>query len=245
MNPGNYWKDPIIRQKLLTAIRKSHKNKKRNKLLSESAKRRWKLYGKEHWNIASGKNHVNYNPNKFTMKRNGMNFGRGQRRRLLQEECKNCKTKEGLQLDHIKAIINGGNNDDDNAQTLCGNCNQKKRLDDIREAQQRGENGGTPIKDNPVPSWVRKSLEGVTTRGRVYRRKGSHYLKIEVQCQWCDKTILRAPCKVKRAKNIMCSHTCRIGWLNSKKRKRSATTGRFVNDGNTSTSTPPERDDIV
>lgn len=228
-NPGNYWKDPKIRPKLLAAVRKAARSRSNRTLKSKQAKERWKRDPKS-WNIVSGEEHCCYNPNKFTMKRNGMDFGKSQRKRLLQKKCKWCGSKENLQLDHIKAVINGGDNSDSNAQTLCMNCNQKKRLQDIREAQNRVENGGPPIKENTVPSWVRKSLEGVTTRGRVVRKKHSKYLRIEVECNKCGKTTRKQPNQLRRVKKyIFCSPVCRKSFMNKhSERKRDKTTGRFI-----------------
>jgi 5-methylcytosine-specific restriction endonuclease McrA/endogenous inhibitor of DNA gyrase (YacG/DUF329 family) len=236
-NPGNYWNDPIIRPKLLEAVRKANNTPEMKKKRSESAKRRWKLYGKKHWRIVSGKEHCCYNPNKFSMRRNGMDFNSAQKKRLRDDKCKWCGSKKDLQLDHIKAIINGGENSDDNAQTLCSRCNQKKRLEDIREAQQRGENGENPIKENTVPSWVRKSLEGVTTRGRVYRKRGSKYLRIEVFCTTCGKPLLRQPNELKDKKYSFCDCKCQGKWSYN---------NRIISqDGKFSTSASRESDDIV
>ena len=217
-------------EKWLEAIRKANLNPEIRKKRSECAKRRWKLYGKNGWNIVEGEQHYHYNPSKFKMKRNGLDFTKSQRKRLTKDKCEWCNSTEKLQLDHIIAVINNGTNDDSNAQTLCQKCNNEiKRLADIREYQQRGEFGETPIRDNPEPSWVRKSLEGLTTRGRVYRKKGTKYLRIEVACTKCGEKTLKQPNQLRRAKKgIFCSEKCRINYLNSTPREIDKKTGKFL-----------------
>lgn len=41
--------------------------------------------------------------------------------------CQKCGSIENLTIDHIKPLSKGGNNDLENLQTLCLECNQKKR----------------------------------------------------------------------------------------------------------------------
>lgn len=40
--------------------------------------------------------------------------------------CCQCGVTEGLTIDHIIAVHRGGNNVDDNLQTLCRSCNSRK-----------------------------------------------------------------------------------------------------------------------
>ncbi|QTH24592.1 HNH endonuclease [Rhizorhabdus wittichii] len=40
--------------------------------------------------------------------------------------CKACGSRSNLQVDHIVALANGGEDHDDNLQTLCGPCNASK-----------------------------------------------------------------------------------------------------------------------
>lgn len=42
-------------------------------------------------------------------------------------ECRNCKAKEDLAIDHIIPISKGGTNNDNNLQVLCKSCNSSKR----------------------------------------------------------------------------------------------------------------------
>ena len=200
------------------------KEKKRRKRL---AKRRWKEKGKKGWNIAEGENHVRYNPNRNEVGRFGMNFTKGQYKRLLLDKCEFCGSTKKLELDHKIAVINGGTNKDSNAQTLCKKCNQKKRIQDLALCEKRGKFGGYLKKDNTEPIWVRKTLEGVTTRGQVYRKKGTKYLRIEVTCATCGKKILRQPNQVKRVKNSFCSYSCQ-GKFAYKQRKRDTKLNTFI-----------------
>ena len=41
-------------------------------------------------------------------------------------KCVNCESRYLLSIDHIKSVLNGGSDEDDNLQTLCGNCNSSK-----------------------------------------------------------------------------------------------------------------------
>lgn len=45
--------------------------------------------------------------------------------------CLNCGTRDGLSIDHIVSEIKGGKMEIDNLQTLCKNCNSKKRIKNI------------------------------------------------------------------------------------------------------------------
>lgn len=53
------------------------------------------------------------------------------RRRVFERDeyrCQHCGSWENLHLDHIVALANGGTDDEDNLQTLCGTCNLKKGI---------------------------------------------------------------------------------------------------------------------
>jgi hypothetical protein len=41
-------------------------------------------------------------------------------------KCRRCGSTDDLEIDHIKAVVFGGNDDDDNLQTLCRPCNKAK-----------------------------------------------------------------------------------------------------------------------
>lgn len=51
------------------------------------------------------------------------------RTRIMERDgyrCKRCGTQKALSIDHIIAVVNGGSDQDDNLQTLCGPCNSSK-----------------------------------------------------------------------------------------------------------------------
>lgn len=51
------------------------------------------------------------------------------RRRLFNRDgrwCSECGSTEDLTLDHIKAVVNGGEDCDENLQVLCRSCNSRK-----------------------------------------------------------------------------------------------------------------------
>lgn len=54
-------------------------------------------------------------------------FGKPLRKRIKKDRCVWCGSQERLELDHIKAICNGGTNTEENCQVLCKKCNLKKR----------------------------------------------------------------------------------------------------------------------
>jgi hypothetical protein len=92
--------------------------------------------------------------------------------------------------------------------------------------------------DNPEPSFGRKPVEGVTTRGRAYRRwDGS--------CDWCGKFISKQWSDTVGKAHLFCSKVC-AGKHNAANR-----TYRVWKDApkpmavTTSTSAPRESDDIV
>lgn len=45
--------------------------------------------------------------------------------------CAMCRTSVATELDHIKALANGGTNADDNLQGLCAECHEIKTLKDL------------------------------------------------------------------------------------------------------------------
>lgn len=108
----------------------------------------------------SGAKNWRWNPNRQeVLDRLGLSqfyrFTQKQKKMWMKNFCKWCGSTDYLQLDHILAIINGGKNTEDNAQTLCRSCNRFKRDKiDFPLAKKQGEFRGTPIKDNPDLSRV-------------------------------------------------------------------------------------------
>src|SRR3990167_8326462 len=70
---------------------------------------------------------------KLLIGRNGKEFTKGTRRRIIRDKCKQCNSIEKLELDHIIPIGKNGSNDDSNCQVLCKKCNLLKRNLDYPE----------------------------------------------------------------------------------------------------------------
>lgn len=116
----------------------------------------------------------------------------------------------------------------DNGLTVCAPCHW-----DIHSAPKaNGVKSGKAVAGgaagNPEPSSDRKVIEGVTTRGRPYRR-------VETTCAWCGTFISKPAAQALRPKNVFCCKPC-AGKYNSRQR---------FHGSNASTSALPERDDIV
>lgn len=63
------------------------------------------------------------------------------RARVMARDCGLCKTCERIgvtttasQVDHIVALANGGNNDDDNLEAICDDCHNIKTAIDLGNA---------------------------------------------------------------------------------------------------------------
>lgn len=71
------------------------------------------------------------------------NFTPLQRKKLLAGECAYCGTNNNLTLDHIIPVCAGGMSEQNNAQTLCGPCNNWKAVNlDQPLARQQTRSGG-------------------------------------------------------------------------------------------------------
>lgn len=71
--------------------------------------------------------------------------------------CAMCRTSVATELDHIKALANGGTNADDNLQGLCAECHEIKTIKDLGQ-RPRVTIGldGWPVADSPRgPRWRR------------------------------------------------------------------------------------------
>lgn len=219
-NAKKQWESPEARERITAGIRKAGKDPALRELRRQKALGRWKNpeFRAKMIIAQSGSNNANWNPYRSQiLHRKGKGFLKSQVKRLLKKNCGWCGTAGRLQLDHIIAICAGGHSEDSNAQTLCVKCNNVKRVTiDMPLMEKRRENGEhLRDGDNTVPSWVLKSLEGVETRGRVVRRLGTRYLRIEVACSTCNSKTLKQPNQLRRAKEeIYCSHDCRRVGLN-------------------------------
>lgn len=88
-----------------------------------------------------------------------------------------------------------------NGITLCYSCHwlvhSASNANGVNSGELASRNGG----DNPEPSQDRKVLEGVTTRGRAYRR-------IEGKCNECGKFISKRISNVHPSGRMFCSRQC-------------------------------------
>jgi len=100
-----------------------------------------------------------------------------------------------------------------NGITLCVRCHRliggKELLVAkwLKEIIKNGVNSGNIPKDNPEPSRDRNFSEGATTRRRGYRIE--QFVKKQVRCYGCKKSITRHYYRVQKGKRYFCSYKCR------------------------------------
>jgi hypothetical protein len=119
--------------------------------------------------------------------------------------CQVCGSKEQLQAHHIKSYADHPDIrwDVENGLTVCFTCHLKIHS----AANENSVNSGEALPDteksggNPEPSSERKLLEGVTTRGRAYRRYEGH-------CDWCKTFISKPWSDVQGKAHLFCSKSC-------------------------------------
>lgn len=171
------------------------------------------------------KNH-RWNPNRKEVGRQGQDFTKSQRKRLLAKHCRKCGAGESLALDHIVPIMAGGTNSDANAQTLCRKCNGKKRDTDILKYSQM-----VPVPQKiPHPNWMGNHTAGSdgyihwgdSKDGSLFRKPGTRFLAVKVACTSCRKKLLIAAWRMKayasrpKPKNHFCDDICRLEFLNKR-----------------------------
>jgi 5-methylcytosine-specific restriction endonuclease McrA len=120
-----------------------------------------------------------------------------------------------------------------NGITLCYKCHWAVHTALDEKAVNSGNIPPGNAEDNPEPSLRGNLLEGVTTRGRAYRRWVG-------PCVFCGNTVSRRLSDVKGRKAIFCNHSCAMKFTQARLRKE-----RDANGSNASTSAAPERDEIV
>lgn len=118
--------------------------------------------------------------------------------------CQRCGAKNvELHAHHILSFEKHPDKrwDLDNGETLCFRCHWAEHT----ALNANGVNSGNirpgNAEDNPEPSFGRKPVEGVTTRGRAYRRwNGS--------CDWCGKFISKRWSDTTGKRFLFCSKKC-------------------------------------
>lgn len=118
--------------------------------------------------------------------------------------CQHCgATGVEMHAHHIKSFAEHPELrwDIDNGITLCHGCHWAVHT----ALNANGVNSGNirtgNAEDNPEPSFGRKPVEGVTTRGRAYRRWDGH-------CEWCGAFISKRWSDVVGKRHLFCSYQC-------------------------------------
>lgn len=151
--------------------------------------------------------------------------------------CQHCGVK-GVEMHahHIKPISEAPELKFElsNGLTLCYECHWKVHS----ASNANAVNSVKPLTDNAEgntePSSQRKLIEGVTTRGRAYRR-------FDTTCEQCGKPISKDGWSAKNNAHLFCSRSCASKWRVA----NGVTTFGKRNGSKASTSAAPERDDIV
>lgn len=118
--------------------------------------------------------------------------------------CQICgATKAELHAHHIKSWRDYPELrwDIDNGQTLCAQCHWHVHAVLSANEVNSGEAASGNAGGNPEPSHGRKPVEGVTTRGRSYRR-------YEGNCDYCGAFVSKRWSDVKNNKHVCCSRSC-------------------------------------
>jgi 5-methylcytosine-specific restriction endonuclease McrA len=164
-----------------------------------------------------GPDHASYRPDARRKRRNGSHASWA--RKVISRDhatCQRCGAKDvELHAHHIKPYESHPDLrwDVDNGMTLCAPCHWA-----VHSAlDANGVNSGNirpgNAEDNPEPSFGRKPVEGVTTRGRAYRRWNGH-------CAECGVFISKRWSDTVGRKNLFCTRRCG-GIYNARERHRS------------------------
>ena len=152
-----------------------------------------------------------------------------------QATCQHCgNTNVELHAHHIKSYKDYPELrfDINNGITLCYRCHWAIHTALNENAVNSGNTLTSNVEGNPEPSLRGNLLEGVTTRGRAYRRWVG-------KCGWCGNTISKRLSDTTGKKHLFCNKHC-AGKYNAKNRKAKKSMVVI-----SSTSAAPERDDIV
>lgn len=189
-----------------------------------------------------GKDHPNYREDARRKNRGGSHhkwvnavIGRD------KATCQHCgATDIELHAHHIKSYKDFPEYryDVNNGITLCFKCHWAEHTASIANAVNSGNLPLGNAKDNPEPSLQGNLLEGVTTRGRAYRRWVG-------PCSWCGNIISKRLSDIAGRKNSFCDKHCAGKFIAANRTYR-----KWVNPEKpmaviSSTSAALERDDIV
>ena len=184
----------------------------------------------------TGADHPNWNPNARRKNRGGSH--RKWRDAVISRDggrCVRCGVeKVELHAHHLKPYKDYPELRFDvaNGETLCYKCHWLEHTALTAKAVKSGNTLPEQSEGNPEPSERGNLLEGVTTRGRAYRRWVG-------TCDWCKTTISKALSDTKGKMALFCGKRCMGKWCATRR-------GFNVGNGsNASTSAAPERDDIV
>lgn len=184
-----------------------------------------------------GKSHPNYKPT--GRRRQPRGKAASWARAVLSRDkgiCQHCGASDiDLHAHHIKFFSTHPELrwDVDNGLTLCHRCHWAVHT----ALNANGVNSGNTVAGdaagNPEPSFGRKPVEGVTTRGQAYRRFNG-------TCDWCGEFISKRWSDAKGKKFLFCSYSC-------SGKHRAKYGGAFGRPKAviSSTSAPHESDDIV
>lgn len=153
----------------------------------------------------TGEEHPLYNPNSRRKDRRGKH-GAWARAVISRDNatCQRCGAQD-VEL-HAHHILHFKSHPDkrwdlDNGETLCFRCH----WDEHTALNANGVNSGNirpgNAEDNPEPSFGRKPVEGVTTRGRAFRRWNGN-------CDYCGVFISKTWSDVKGKRFLFCSKAC-------------------------------------
>lgn len=147
-------------------------------------------------------------------------------------KCRHCgATGIELHAHHIKSYLDHPDLrfDLDNGLTLCFKCHWALHTALNAKSVNSGNIPPGNAEDNPEPSFEGNLVEGVTTRGRAYRRWVG-------KCSWCEAVISKRFSDTTGKAALFCGGSCRSKWIRAKVSSKGS---------NSSKSALPERDDIV
>ena len=186
-----------------------------------------------------GVEHPRYNPNARKRFRTGKQYVAWQTAVFSRDggACKQCGANNvELHAHHVKPWkeFPDFRFDVQNGITLCYACHWLVHSAEIENSV----NSVDSRKGNTEPSSDRKIIEGVTTRGRAYRR-------VMLACEWCGVAVCKSLGRAKQMKHHFCSKQCA-----GKYKAANRTWRRWKNPDKpmavtSSTSAGAERQDIV